>query len=322
MDGLVAVMQNPVFPGKRPQTVWGSGGIMYENVDDDHHDDDEEEGEDNVANNDVEDEDDEVQEDDAEDEEVEDDDAEEDGDADENAEDEVEDDKMLRRTRRRMLRMIMLRKMKTRLMLRKMRYRLVMVQDDEVKEEEDDEVENDDVEEEDDDLEDDDFEEEDRSQDRDPHFVQACAVEMHLTRTFHKSHFVREFTGKRLETRTSQNANTHFVRACAVDMHLDISQEPLFTEMCKKNAGAQSETRTRTHTLCEPAQSKCTWTFHQSHFAREFTGEMPGPDGAPLSSTGLYTYRENTSVWTHSLGKKNGKQHGTQPATLEYPLAI
>ena len=39
-----------------------------------------------------------------------------------------------------------------------------------------DDVGNDDVEEE----EDDDVEEEDRSQDRDPHFAGACAVEMHL----------------------------------------------------------------------------------------------------------------------------------------------
>ena len=46
----------------------------------------------------------------------------------------------------------------------------------------DDDVENDDAEEgEDDDVVDDDVEEEeDRSQDQDPHFVRACAVEMHL----------------------------------------------------------------------------------------------------------------------------------------------
>ena len=49
------------------------------------------------------------------------------------------------------------------------------VEDDEVKEEEDD-VENDDVEGE----KDDDVEEEGRSQDREPHFVRACTVEMHL----------------------------------------------------------------------------------------------------------------------------------------------
>ena len=28
-------------------------------------------------------------------------------------------------------------------------------------------------------------------------------------------------------------------------------------------------------TLFEPAQSKCMWTFHKSHFTREFTGKMP-----------------------------------------------
>ena len=34
------------YPGKRPQTVWGSGRIMYDNVDDDGDDD----GEDEVEN--------------------------------------------------------------------------------------------------------------------------------------------------------------------------------------------------------------------------------------------------------------------------------
>ena len=27
--------------------------------------------------------------------------------------------------------------------------------------------------------------------------------------------------------------------------------------------------------LCEPAQSKCTWTFHKSRFVRKFTRKMP-----------------------------------------------
>ena len=26
--------------------------------------------------------------------------------------------------------------------------------------------------------------------------------------------------------------------------------------------------------LCEPVQSKCTWTFHKSHFVWKFTGKM------------------------------------------------
>ena len=47
----------------------------------------------------------------------------------------------------------------------------------------------------------------------------------------------------------------------------------------KENAGAQCEARTQTHTLREPAQSKCTWTFHKCHFVREFKGKMPGRRG-------------------------------------------
>ena len=79
----------------------------------------------------------------------------------------------------------------------------------------------------------------------------------------------------------AQNADMHFVRACAVEMSLDISQEPLDTEIYGENAGAQSEPRTWTHILCEPAQAKCTWTCHKSHFRRKFGGKMPGPRVSP-----------------------------------------
>ena len=70
-----------------------------------------------------------------------------------------------------------------------------------------------------------------------------------------------------------QNADTHFVRACAVKMHLHISQEQLY----KKIRVKMPEPRMRTHTLCEPAQSKCTLAFHKSHSMKKFTGKMPGP---------------------------------------------
>jgi hypothetical protein len=43
--------------------------------------------------------------------------------------------------------------------------------------------------------------------------------------------------------------------------------------------------------LCEPAQSKYTWTSHKSHVMREFTGKMP------------CRYCKNPSVWTHCLGE-------------------
>ena len=40
-------------------------------------------------------------------------------------------------------------------------------------------------------------------------------------------------------------------------------------------------TQTHTHTLCEPAQSKCIWRFHKSNFIQKFTGEMPAPRMSP-----------------------------------------
>ena len=51
------------------------------------------------------------------------------------------------------------------------------------------------------------------------------------------------------------------MRARAVEMHLGISQEPF----ARKFTGKMPQAKNTTHTLCEPAQSKCTGTFHKSH---------------------------------------------------------
>ena len=46
--------------------------------------------------------------------------------------------------------------------------------------------------------------------------------------------------------------------------------------------------------LCEPAQSKRTWTFHKSHFVWKFTGKNAAPASAHLDQTpGLNTHRKN-----------------------------
>ena len=79
----------------------------------------------------------------------------------------------------------------------------------------------------------------------------------------------------------AQNTDEHFVRACAAETHVKISQEPLYTEIHRKNAAPQNEPRTRTNTLCEPAQSKHMSRFHKSHFIRKFTGKMPRPRMSP-----------------------------------------
>ena len=113
------------------------------------------------------------------------------------------------------------------------------------------------------------------------------------------------------------------MRACAIEMHFNTSQEhteirihvhisqetseePLYTQIYRKNAATQIGPRTRTHTLCEPAQSKCMSTFRaqnadthfvracavemdvhisqeaqKSHFIRKFTGKILRPRLGP-----------------------------------------
>jgi len=51
----------------------------------------------------------------------------------------------------------------------------------------------------------------------------------------------------------SQDREAHFVRACTVEMHTDMSEERKFTGKMPGASPAAS-------VLCEPAQSKCTWT--------------------------------------------------------------
>ena len=65
-------------------------------------------------------------------------------------------------------------------------------------------------------------------------------------------------------TRTAQNADIHVVRACPVETHVKISQEPLDTEIYRKNALPQNESRRQTNTLREPAQSNCMSKLHKT----------------------------------------------------------
>ena len=52
------------------------------------------------------------------------------------------------------------------------------------------------------------------------------------TRTFHKSHFVRKFTGSAV----CQARDTRFVGACEVEMHMDMSEEAFCAEIYSENA--------------------------------------------------------------------------------------
>ena len=107
------------------------------------------------------------------------------------------------------------------------------------------------------------------------------------------------------------------VRACAVEMHMDMSSEPCGLEIYTENA---VHPRTATPVLCEPAQSKCTWTCHQSFLMREFTGKMPRapwprhPFCASLRSRNAYGHFTIRTILCGFFGENAGREG--------YPLTV
>ena len=100
----------------------------------------------------------------------------------------------------------------------------------------------------------------------------------------------------------AQNAETVFVRACAAETHVKISPEPLLTATSTKNDAAQNPRRR----LCASLRSRnAGQDFTSATLYRNLEVKCRGP--APWSSTGLYLYRKNPSVWTHCLGEKQGE---------------
>ena len=103
--------------------------------------------------------------------------------------------------------------------------------------------------------------------------------------TCHKSqkgHFILKFTGKmprpRLgpECRQTLCASLRNRNACQ-DLR-ETSEEPLCTEIYRKNPAAQIGPRMQTHILCEPAQSKRMPGFHKSHFIRNLQVKCRRPE--------------------------------------------
>ena len=70
----------------------------------------------------------------------------------------------------------------------------------------------------------------------------------------------------------------------------------------------KTDPKTGKHTLCEPAQSKCTWTCHKRHFVQKFPGKMP--DANPAASI-LCDPTQSKCTWTchkrHFVRKFTGK---------------
>ena len=124
-----------------------------------------------------------------------------------------------------------------------------------------------------------------------------------LCASLRKRNARQHFTGAALYGNWQKNAAAQIEpRTRTHTLCVNISQEPLYTQIYRKNAAAQIETRTRTHTLCEPAQSKRTPTFHTSHFIRKFTGKMPRPRLSP----------ERGHTLCASSRSRNARQHFTR----------
>ena len=78
--------------------------------------------------------------------------------------------------------------------------------------------------------------------------------------------------------RTHAHAHTHTHTLCASLRGRNATQNftrTINTEIYSKNAAPQIGPRTRTHTLCELAQSKWQPTCHKGRFMRNFKGQMP-----------------------------------------------
>ena len=93
-----------------------------------------------------------------------------------------------------------------------------------------------------------------------------------------------------------------------------------------------------THSLCEPAQSKCTSAFHKGHSIQKFTGKMPRPKATahtlhePAQSKRTSTCHkshfiekmprsspERRHTLRASLCSRNAFQHFTRPSPDQAP---
>ena len=95
--------------------------------------------------------------------------------------------------------------------------------------------------------------------------VQACAIEKRMVYS----------RGKRSapDVRRTFCASLHNWNALGRDK----TEGPFYARIYRENAAPQTEAKLARQTLCEPAQSKHTWTCDQSHFMQKFTRKMPRP---------------------------------------------
>ena len=116
------------------------------------------------------------------------------------------------------------------------------------------------------------------------------------TQILYESYFVREFTGKmprpKMESHTLCD-NSQWQRAWTwrVLLRVNIQEKchapRLSTTLCARGfTRKMPQPRFGTQVLCKNSRWKRAWTYHKSHFLREFTGKIaqlnPRPRWSPL----------------------------------------
>ena len=92
---------------------------------------------------------------------------------------------------------------------------------------------------------------------------------------------------------------------CAVEMHMDMSQELSYARTDREHAAPQMDPETATYTLCEPAQSRWTWTCHKSPAdAKKLEEKLGNQMEHPDQTQALPLTVKARPRWTHGLGNE------------------
>ena len=145
-----------------------------------------------------------------------------------------------------------------------------------------------------------------RPQNRGPHFVRACAVEMRFNISLENF-----LNGILQENAAAQNLGPHFARVCAVEMHFNISQQQLFTEIYRKSLGTEARTTLRASLRSRNALQHFTTATFTEIFRKNVRPQNQGPHFVRacaveihfnISQEQLFTeiYRKN--AWPQNLG--------------------
>ena len=110
--------------------------------------------------------------------------------------------------------------------------------------------------------------------------------------------------GNLQENAAAENHGADFVRAWATETHVKISQEPLYTEIYRKNAAVHESRMNpeRGHTLCASVGSRNAWQdFSRAtlygNLQENFWAQSEHPDQAPAFTRTVRTPQRRATVW-------------------------